>query len=80
MPDVTITRFVRIDLHKHFVVVAAVDAQQQILLKPTRRIDLDTFPPGPQDAVVLEATGRLVAQKKNVTHAPGCARRAARCC
>jgi transposase len=58
-----VTRFVGIDLHKHFVVVAAVNAQQQILLKPTRRIDLDDFPAwaaahlGPQDAVVLEATG-----------------------
>ncbi|MCJ7556215.1 MAG: transposase, partial [Gammaproteobacteria bacterium] len=58
-----VTRFVGIDLHKHFVVVAAVDAPQTVLLKPTRRIDLDDFPAwatqhlGPQDAVVLEATG-----------------------
>jgi len=56
-------RFVGIDLHKHFVVVAAVDAQQQLVLKPTGRIDLDDWPAwaaahlGPQDAVVVEATG-----------------------
>jgi hypothetical protein len=54
--------FVGIDLHKHFVVVAAVDVAQQVLLKP-RRIDLDDFPAwaeahlGPKDAAVLEATG-----------------------
>jgi len=56
------SHFVGIDLHKHFVVVAAVDAQQQVLLKP-RRISLDELPAwaathlGPGDAVVLEATG-----------------------
>jgi antitoxin component of MazEF toxin-antitoxin module len=38
------TRFVGIDLHKHFAVVAAVDARQQIVLRPTRRIHLDDFP------------------------------------
>jgi transposase len=58
-----LTCFVGIDLHKHFVVVAAVDAQQQPVLKPTGRIDLDDWPAwaaahlGPQDAVVVEATG-----------------------
>lgn len=57
------TRFVGIDLHKHFVVVAAVDAHQMLVLQPTRRIMLDDFPAwvaqhlGSQDAVVLEATG-----------------------
>ena len=56
------TRFVGIDLHKHFVVVAAVDAQQNLVHKPSRRISLDDFPTwaaqhlGAQDAVVLEAT------------------------
>jgi hypothetical protein len=60
--DFTPRRFVGIDLPKHFVVVAAVDATQQVLLKP-RRIDLDDFPAwaeahlGPKDAAVLEATG-----------------------
>lgn len=56
------TRFVGIDLHKHFVVVAAVDAQQNLVHQPSRRISLDDFPTwaaqhlGAQDAVVLEAT------------------------
>ena len=62
MADSRIPRFVGVDLHKHFVVVAAVDAQQQLVLKPTGRIDLDDWPAwvathlGPQDAVVVEAT------------------------
>lgn len=58
-----IRRFLGIDLHKRFVVVAGVDGQQQLCLRPTRRISLDRFPTwaaehlGPHDAVVLEATG-----------------------
>ncbi len=57
------TRFVGTDLHKHFAVVAAVDAHQQVLLRPSRQIRLDdwaTWVEGHltrQDAVVLEATG-----------------------
>jgi len=57
------TRFVGIDLHKHFAVVAAVDTRQQVLLQPTLRIALDDFAAWaeahlrPTDAVVLEATG-----------------------
>jgi transposase len=60
--DCSPRRCVGIDLHKHFVVVAAVDTAQQVLLKP-RRIALDDFPVwaevhlGPKDAAVLEATG-----------------------
>lgn len=60
--DNSFARFVGIDLHKHFVVIAAVNAQQQVVLPPTRRIDLDDFPVWaqthlrPTDAVVLEAT------------------------
>ena len=56
------SRFVGLDLHKEYVVVAAVDARQQVLLKP-RRISLDDLAEwaeghlGPEDAVVLEATG-----------------------
>lgn len=56
------SRFVGIDLHKHFVVVAAVDARQQVLLKP-RRIHLDELLTwaeahlSPDDAVIPEATG-----------------------
>ena len=63
MTEITVTRFVGIDLHKHFVVVAAVDAQQNVLLRPTRRITLDDFPTwaaqhlSSRDAVVLAATG-----------------------
>jgi len=55
-------RFVGIDLHKHFAVVAAVNAQQRLVLPPTRPIDLDEFPAWasthlyPTDVVVLEAT------------------------
>jgi transposase len=62
MVDLRITRFVGIDLHKHFVVVAGVDAQQQLVLKPSDRISLDDWGAwaathlGPQDAVVVEAT------------------------
>jgi len=56
------SRFVGLDLHKEYGVVAAVDARQQVLLKP-RRISLDDLTEwaeghlGPEDAVVLEATG-----------------------
>lgn len=56
------SRFVGIDLHKHFVVVAAVDAHQQVVLRP-RHISLDDFPAwaqahlSPTDAVAMEATG-----------------------
>ncbi len=63
MDNAQITRFVGVDLHKHFVVVAAVDAQQQLVLKPTGRLNLDDWPAwaatplGPHDAVVVEATG-----------------------
>ena len=58
---VPLSRFVGIDLHKHFVVLAAVDAHQQVVLKP-RRLSLDALPVWAaahlraDDAVVLEAT------------------------
>ena len=61
-PILTLCRFIGIDLHKHFVVVAAIDATQHVLLKP-RRIALDDFPAWAEahltreDAVVFEATG-----------------------
>jgi len=57
------TRFVGVDLHKHFAVTAAVDAQQVVVRRPSRHIHLDAWPAWvaqhltPQDAVVLEATG-----------------------
>ena len=54
-------RFVALDVHKHYVVVGAVNASQQVVLSP-RRVDLDDLPSWSQhhlcitDAVVLEAT------------------------
>ena len=53
-------RFVGLDVHKRYVVVAAVDAQQKIVLPP-RRLDLCDFERWigknlrPTDAVVLES-------------------------
>jgi transposase len=55
------TRFVGLDVHRQFVMVAAVDAQQHLLLDPIK-VPLDTFPAwaGRQlqasDQVALEAT------------------------
>jgi len=55
-------RFIGLDVHKAYVVAAAVDAQQSVLLQP-RRIAIDDLPDwleghlGPGDAVVLEACG-----------------------
>lgn len=60
--DSNISRYIGLDLHKHYVVVAAVDVQQEIVLRP-RKITLDNLPAwadahlGHEDAVVLEATG-----------------------
>jgi len=60
--DCNISRFVGLDLHKHYVVVAAVNAQQEVVLRP-RKISLDDLPAWAEshlsraDAVVLEATG-----------------------
>ncbi len=54
-------RSVALDVHKQYVVVGAVNAQQQVVLSP-RRVDLDDFLSWSQqhlrstDAVVLEAT------------------------
>ena len=54
-------RFVALDLHKDYVMVAALDAQQQVVLAP-RRVLLPQFESwakrhlGPTDQVVLEAT------------------------
>ena len=55
------SRFIGVDLHKRFVVVAAVDAQQNLILKP-RRISLKQLPTWaaqhlrPSDSLVLETT------------------------
>ncbi|MFL5706425.1 MAG: IS110 family transposase [Ktedonobacteraceae bacterium] len=57
----TAERFVALDVHKHYVVVGAVNVGQQVVLSP-RRVDLDEFLSWSQqhlystDAVVLEAT------------------------
>ena len=61
-PVVRPARFVGIDLHKTYLVLAAVDAQQQVV-RPPRRLPLAEFEASlaahlrPTDAVVLEATG-----------------------
>lgn len=55
------TRFVALDVHKHYVMVGAVDARQTVVLPP-RRVALGEFAAWAQehlsrtDAVVLEAT------------------------
>jgi transposase len=61
-PAVRPARFVGIDLHKTYLVLAAVDAEQQVV-RPPRRLALAEFEASvathlrPTDAVVLEATG-----------------------
>jgi transposase len=60
-PKTLIARFVAIDLHKSYVMVGAVDAQQTVVLSP-RRLSLSEFADWhakhllPSDAVVFEAT------------------------
>jgi transposase len=55
------TRFVALDVHKHYVMVGAVDGRQTMVLPPLR-VPLGEFPTwaqehlGAMDAVVLEAT------------------------
>jgi transposase len=55
------TRFVALDIHRKYLVVGAVDSQQQIILTP-RRFGFEAFDEWaknhltPSDAVVLEAT------------------------
>ncbi len=57
----TTQRFVALDVHKQYVMVAAIDATQQVTLSP-RKISLEQFDAWaqthllPTDAVVLEAT------------------------
>ena len=57
----SVTRFIGLDVHKRFVMVGAVDAHQQVVLRP-RRLSWDAFALWrqqhlrPTDAVVLEAT------------------------
>lgn len=55
-------RFVALDVHKRYIVVGAIDGEQNVLLRP-RRVpieDLEGWASShlqPTDAVVLEATG-----------------------
>jgi len=59
--SIPIERYLAVDLHKHYVVVGGVNAQQQVILPP-RRLDLSAWPAwarknlGPTDALVVEAT------------------------
>jgi transposase len=56
-----VERFVALDVHKHYVMVAAIDAAQQVVLTP-RKLSLERFAAWapehlqPTDQVVLEAT------------------------
>jgi len=56
-----VERFVGLDVHKHYVMVAAIDATQQVVLTP-RKLSLERFVAWapehlqPTDQVVLEAT------------------------
>jgi transposase len=56
-----VERFVALDVHKHYVMVAAIDAAQQVVLTP-RKLSLERFAQwapehlAPTDQVVLEAT------------------------
>ena len=55
------TRFIAIDIHKHYLMIGGIDAQQQIVLQP-RKVELHRWLAWAQanlhttDAVVLEAT------------------------
>ena len=57
----TFERYLALDIHKHYVVVGGVNAQQQMILPP-RRLDLGEWAVWlpkhvhPTDAIVLEAT------------------------
>ena len=57
----TFERYLALDIHKHYVVVGGVNAQQQVVLPP-RRLDLGEWALWlpkhlrPTDAIVLEAT------------------------
>jgi hypothetical protein len=55
------TRFIAIDIHKHYLMIGGIDAQQRIVLQP-RKVELHRWLHWaeanlhPSDAVVLEAT------------------------
>ena len=55
------TRYIAIDIHKHYLMIGGIDAHKRIVLQP-RRIELHRWPAWaeanlhPADAVVIEAT------------------------
>jgi transposase len=55
------TRFIAIDIHKHYLMIGGIDAHKRVVLPP-RRVELSRWPQWaranllPTDAVVLEAT------------------------
>jgi transposase len=60
--SITETRYLGVDLHKHYLVIGGVNARQEGVLAP-RRIELDDWPAWAQahlrktDVLVVEATG-----------------------
>jgi transposase len=60
--SITETRYLGVDLHKHYLVIGGVNARQEVVLPP-RRIELDDWPAWAKahlrktDVVVVEATG-----------------------
>ncbi len=58
----TDTRYLGVDLHKHYLVIGSVNAQQTVVLRP-RRVELDEWPAWAKphlrktDVLVVEATG-----------------------
>ena len=60
--SITETRYLGVDLHKHYLVIGGANARQEMVLPP-RRVDLDEWPTWakrhlyPTDVLVVEATG-----------------------
>jgi transposase len=60
--SITETRYLGVDLHKHYLVLGGVNARQELVLPP-RRIELDDWPAWAKshlrktDVLVVEATG-----------------------
>ena len=57
-------RYIGLDIHRQFVMIAAVDAQQQVLFDGTR-VSLDTFAAWAQ--IQLRATDHVVWWVLNVS-------------
>lgn len=60
--SITETRYLGVDLHKHYLVIGGVTARQELVLSP-RRVELDDWPAWAKanlhktDVLVVEATG-----------------------